>query len=402
MTNSEVSTRQGHILVVDDNDLNRDLLQSQLRRLHYTVSTARDGEEALAMLRAAPFDLVLLDIMMPGLDGFGVLETMRGDPYLRDIPVIVISALTDMDDVVRGIRLGAEDYLVKPFNAVLLRARVESGLVRKQMRDAERKAAAQLAREKQQIDALLHVVIPTGAALAAETDFGRLLLTLLQGGKDLAHAEGASLLLRTAEDRLDYVIAVNDALGFAFDASDEKPSLFAGFDLADPAMRDAAPVRAVRTGRTVRYADSEPIDQDATYDARALAMIAPESLLQFDAHTGYQTRSMLTIPLVSTLHGAPHPTVIGALQYVNPRDPLTGEIVPFTDALQQLLEALSALAAAVLAGYMRKGTKLGAGRARIHIDDAARRSKVEAIAESDYFRSLHDRVLQLRRSAARG
>src|SRR4051812_4945894 len=118
-----MTSEQGHILVVDDNRLNRLTLSRGLEQQGHSVSTAENGQQALEMLKARPFDVVLLDIMMPEMDGYEVLERMKGDTTLRDIPVIVISALDEMDSVVRCIEMGAEDYLPKPFNPMLLRAR---------------------------------------------------------------------------------------------------------------------------------------------------------------------------------------------------------------------------------------------------------------------------------------
>jgi DNA-binding response OmpR family regulator len=118
----------GRILVVDDNELNRDMLSRQLERQHHEVSTAPDGPTALAMLRATRFDVVLLDLMMPGMNGFEVLQAVRGDAALAGVAVILVSALDEMESVVRCIEAGAEDYLFKPVNPTLLRARLKSTL----------------------------------------------------------------------------------------------------------------------------------------------------------------------------------------------------------------------------------------------------------------------------------
>lgn len=127
----------GQILVVDDNRVNRLKLSISLQQQGHTVGLAEDGQQALEMLKSTPFDVVLLDIIMPGMDGYQVLERMKGDPKLRDIPVIVISALDEIDSAVRCIQMGAEDYLPKSFNPVLLRARLNSSLQKKKLRDLE-------------------------------------------------------------------------------------------------------------------------------------------------------------------------------------------------------------------------------------------------------------------------
>lgn len=133
------------ILVVDDNEDNRDMLARRLRRQGHEVLTAPGGRAALEALAGTPVDLVLLDVMMPDLDGHAVLQRLKADPALRDIPVIMISALDDLDSVVRCIQLGAEDYLGKPFEPVLLQARIGACLEKKRLHDREARQRRELA-----------------------------------------------------------------------------------------------------------------------------------------------------------------------------------------------------------------------------------------------------------------
>ncbi len=128
----------GRILVVDDNRTNRLKLSLSLEQQGYTVCLAEDGQQALDRLAIEAFDVILLDIVMPGMDGYQVLEKVKSDPERRDIPVIVISAVDEIDSVVRCIEMGADDYLPKSFNPVLLRARLNSSLQRKKLRDLEK------------------------------------------------------------------------------------------------------------------------------------------------------------------------------------------------------------------------------------------------------------------------
>jgi DNA-binding NtrC family response regulator len=132
---AETEREQGSILIVDDNAANRDLLSRQLGRQGHDVTTAEDGRQALELMRANPFDLLLLDIMMPEMDGYEVLEHLKSDATLEDVPVVVISALEEMESVARCIRMGAEDYLLKPFNPVLLEARIRTCLEKKRLRE---------------------------------------------------------------------------------------------------------------------------------------------------------------------------------------------------------------------------------------------------------------------------
>jgi two-component system, cell cycle response regulator len=129
--------RTAHILVVDDSRTNRSLLARRLEQNGHTVTNAEHGRDALALMASQSFDLVLLDVLMPELDGYQVLASMKQDTALRDIPVIMISAVDEIESVVRCIELGAEDYLPKPFDPVLLRARINACIEKKFLRDQE-------------------------------------------------------------------------------------------------------------------------------------------------------------------------------------------------------------------------------------------------------------------------
>jgi CheY-like chemotaxis protein len=136
----------GAILVVDDNAGNREMLGRRLERLGYRVGYAENGQQALDYLAAEAVDLVLLDIMMPVMDGYEALRRLKADARLRELPVIVISALDELASVVRCIEMGAEDYLTKPFDPVLLQARIGACLEKKRLRDQEVEYLAQVAR----------------------------------------------------------------------------------------------------------------------------------------------------------------------------------------------------------------------------------------------------------------
>lgn len=133
----------GHVLVVDDNEMNRDLLSRHLVRLGHTFTLAEDGVEALNILRSVHIDLVLLDLIMPRMDGFQVLKEIKADPELQNRPVIMLSAESELDSINRCIELGAEDYLLKPFNVVLLRSRIEHSLEREHLLETQESVAAE-------------------------------------------------------------------------------------------------------------------------------------------------------------------------------------------------------------------------------------------------------------------
>jgi CheY-like chemotaxis protein len=135
----------GKILIADDNRVNRLLLARGLEQEGHTIVFAEHGGEALELLRQQPFDLLLLDVLMPELDGYEVLAKLQDDPHLRDIPVVVTSALDELDSVVRCLEMGAEDYLTKPVNPVLLNARINASLEKKRLRDQQRELISKFA-----------------------------------------------------------------------------------------------------------------------------------------------------------------------------------------------------------------------------------------------------------------
>jgi signal transduction histidine kinase len=148
----------GDLLIVDDNEISRDLLTRHLQRQVHHVTVAENGRQALEMMQAHPFDLVLLDIMMPEMNGYQVLHLLRDHETWREIPVIIISALGELDSVVRCIEMGAEDYLFKPFNPILLRARISACLEKKRLRDQAREQQERLAELGENIAGLAHCV----------------------------------------------------------------------------------------------------------------------------------------------------------------------------------------------------------------------------------------------------
>ena len=137
--------KSARVLLVDDNRVNRLLLARHVELLGHQVETVEDGATAIARLQASAFDLLLMDIEMPGMNGFELLERVRASPELRELPVIVTSGLEGVDSVVRCIELGAEDYLHKPVNIVLLKARINASLERKRLRDQQRELVKRFA-----------------------------------------------------------------------------------------------------------------------------------------------------------------------------------------------------------------------------------------------------------------
>lgn len=150
----------GRLLVVDDDAANRDMLARRLQRQGFEVVPVGTGLEALQALRGGGFDLVLLDLLMPGLDGYQLLTRLKSDAALAGVPVIMVSALDQVEGIARCLEAGAEDYLPKPFDPVLLRARVGAALEKQRLRRQEAAYLRQIQEEKQRADELLYIILP--------------------------------------------------------------------------------------------------------------------------------------------------------------------------------------------------------------------------------------------------
>lgn len=159
-----MSEPDGTILIVDDDTINRLLLLTCLEDQGFKVDEALDGQQALDMLHSAAYDVVLLDLEMPVLDGYEVLRRMKEDPHLWHIPVIVISAVDEMQSVLRCIEMGAADHLPKPFDAVLLKARLNASLTSKRLHDMEQAYLEQIRAEQQRSERLLLNILPAPVA----------------------------------------------------------------------------------------------------------------------------------------------------------------------------------------------------------------------------------------------
>ena len=144
-----------HILVVDDSSVNRKILKVQLENRGFQVTAVGDGQDALDIVQKQSFDLILLDIIMPRISGYEVLELLKAHPVHRHIPVVVVSSVENIESVVRCIKLGAEDYLIKPFDQVLLSARIMASIEKKRLRDQEQSILFKLQEEKRKSEKLL-------------------------------------------------------------------------------------------------------------------------------------------------------------------------------------------------------------------------------------------------------
>ncbi len=281
---------QGHILVVDDEPLNREMLVRRLLRMGFTANGAENGKEALEILAREPFDLVLLDILMPVLDGFQTLERLKRDEKLRHVPVIMLTALDEVSATVHCIEAGAEDYVPKPFNPVILRARIGASLEKKRLRDQERAYLAEIQSERAKSERLLLNVLPKAIGER-----------LKSGEQTIVDAVAEATVLFT------------DIVNFTRIAADMPPArtvallneLFSDFDLLVEGM-GVEKIKTIGDSYMVVGGVPLPVDDHAVRCAdMALAMI--EVVEAFNKRTGqhWQIRvGMHTGPLVAGIIGS--------------------------------------------------------------------------------------------------
>jgi len=200
-----VNGASGRVLVVDDNRVNSLLLGRALEQQGLSVEFAENGRQALDLVGQGGFDLMLLDVEMPELDGYAVLAELKGDPHLRELPVIMTSALDELDSVVRCIELGAEDYLTKPVNPVLLQARIQSSLERKRLHDQQRELISKFATREVAED-----LLTSGFSLGGKFVEAAAMFCDIRSFTTIVESQGPA---ETIELLNDYYTLMMDAIG---------------------------------------------------------------------------------------------------------------------------------------------------------------------------------------------
>jgi adenylate cyclase len=200
-----VNLAAGRVLVVDDNRVNSLLLGRALEQQGLRVEFAVNGRHALDLLGQGGFDLMLLDVEMPEVDGYEVLAELKGDPHLREVPVIMTSALDELDSVARCIELGAEDYLTKPVNPVLLKARIQSSLARKRLHDEQRELISKFATH-----AVAEDLLTSGFALGGKFVEAAAMFCDIRSFTTIVESQGPT---ETIELLNDYYTLMMDAIG---------------------------------------------------------------------------------------------------------------------------------------------------------------------------------------------
>jgi adenylate cyclase len=326
----------GHILIVNDIKQNRDLLARRLKREGHTTAMAKDGSVALRKAQGEKFDLVLLDVMMPVMDGFETLARLKADDDLREIPVIMISAIDDLDAIVKCIEFGAEDFLAKPFNVVLLKARINACLEKKFWRDSQRQYLDRMVEAMDRVEhGDLDVLLPvSGSDVYAELYSGFNLMT--DGLRDEAHILDIAKSL-SGELNLDTLLErIIGATTKLLDA--DRSTLFLYDRKTDELwsrVAEGMEVKEIRfpAGHGIAGAVLSSGTPENVSDPYSHPAFNPE----IDLRTGYTTESILCMPIMNKAGDR-----IGVTQVLNKRDGV------FTGRDEERLSAFTAQIAVTL------------------------------------------------------
>ncbi|HTH94947.1 MAG TPA: adenylate/guanylate cyclase domain-containing protein [Rhodocyclaceae bacterium] len=288
---------KGRILIVDDNASNRDLLSRQLLRAGHTPVEADGGHAALARVSEETFDLVLLDLIMPEISGYDVLHQLKADPHTRDIPVLVMSALDELDSTIRCIEAGAVDFLSKPIDTTLLYARISASLENKQLRDREKDMLLEIQQEKARYEDLLLSILPRPIVdrinngeqmIADEVEAVTILFVDIVNFTPMAGRQSATALVRflneifSAFDELtqrfggEKIKTIGDAYMVAFGLPDSRP------DHVEAAALLAREILGT-VGSNLRSPDDQPVTlRLGMHTGPAIAGIIGQRKFSFD------------------------------------------------------------------------------------------------------------------------
>lgn len=203
-----MATLTGRMLVVDDNRMNRLVLGRSLEQEGHSVAFAENGKQALEMMHANPFDLVLLDVLMPEMNGYEVLAQIHADPHLNYIPVVMVSSIDELDSVIKCLEMGAEDYLPKPFKPALLRARVNSTLEKKQLRDRQRELFSKFATQE-----VADQLLETGFALGGKHVVATAMFSDIRSFTAISESQSADETIKLLNTYFGYMFSAVESEG---------------------------------------------------------------------------------------------------------------------------------------------------------------------------------------------
>lgn len=331
-----MTTQVHRLLLADDNEARRLALRRFLEAQSIIVDVASDGLEAVTLLDAHPYDIVLLGVRLPKLSGHSVLEHMKSDEAQASTPVIMISTAADIDSVALCIELGADDFIQEPYTNELLDMRMR---ITMQKHDMEQEQNEHIRRVEKLADQMENVILPMGVALSTETDFDKLAQRILVEAKDICNADAGTLYMRMPDDTLRFAIVLTESLNIHLGGTSGKSVNFPPLPLynretGEPNIHNVASWVALN-GKSINIPN--------IYEAEGFDFSATKV---FDKQNNYRSISNLTVPLKDNKG-----EVIGVLQLLNSMD-ANGNIIPFDEYNRLVVESLSSQAAVVLNNHM--------------------------------------------------
>ncbi len=337
-----MDSEKGHLLVVDRDETSRARLANNLEQQGYQVSVALDETGALQVIEAEPIDVILVKLNPQEAAGIEAIEKLKSVEEVHRKPILLLAGAGDTETVEKCLASGADDYLREPYSPILLKARIEANLEKQRQRAQLRSLSVELAElcrraeDLKVADAIANIILPLGTALSAEKDFNRLLDRIVIEAKSLSHADTGILYLETEEKKLKYAVLHSDSRQITWDGTAEIDLTLAEIPLYDKqtAQPNHSHVAAhvALTGSSVNVPDLYQVEKLDFSENKAR-----------DQKDNYRTRSCLTLPLKNK-----DSEILGVLQLVNAQNPTTGEIVPFSDSVQEILESLAAQASIAL------------------------------------------------------
>ncbi|MCP4294407.1 MAG: response regulator [Proteobacteria bacterium] len=334
------------VLIVDDEPMNIQLLCNILKDEVADFEYATDGELALSWVETKRFDLILMDIMMPGLNGYEVCKKLKEDPRSADIPIIFLTHKVNTESIVRGFEVGAADYVTKPYSKAELLARVKthlnnSYLQRKLQRNNEaleyqvKKRTAKLEERDKSYREFANI----GSALTSEKNLDNLLKMIVDAARLLTHADGGTVYILekdadSSESYLQFRIVQNETMNIFYGGEDEAKPQFSNIPLSisgKPNHNNVSSYVAL-TSKTVNIPD--------VYDVEGFDFSGTRS---FDQSAGYQSQSMLVVPMMSE-----QGELAGVIQLINAQNPKTKEVIPFDKSHIHLISSLASQAAVTI------------------------------------------------------
>lgn len=323
-----MNQRTDRILIVDDDEENRNMLSIIMKLDNYDVDTAVDGRHALEKIKKVKYSLLLLDLMMPVIDGYQMLKVMQSDPDTQAIPVIVITAVGKRESVRHCIALGAKDYIIKPFDQEIVRSRVRSTLASDQLQRIQMSLTEAEKARKQEFSWLANEIIPNSMALFYERDLNHVMEVALKNAMSIFRTDAVVIYMLSEDNRLKIEAAHNRPLDSYFGGISGNTFTYPAIEIESEYAQnqpndEVAVAYAAFTGQQISIDINDPQSKRQ-----------PPPLRLFGDTDDFRALTHLITPLK-----VPSGRIIGILELINPRNPGRNFVSPFSEQQEVMAKA---------------------------------------------------------------